>query len=61
MIPATSKRVTDWSRERPRTLIVKDGAIWMWPGVPARNGAERDCAASAKPLGPFVGIHAARL
>jgi hypothetical protein len=34
MHAAPSKRATDWSRERPRTLIVKDGAIWMWPGIP---------------------------
>jgi len=31
---ANLDRTTDWSREGPRTLIVKDGAVWMWPGIP---------------------------
>jgi hypothetical protein len=34
MQTATSRHATDWSRERPRTLIAKDGAVWMWPGIP---------------------------
>lgn len=34
MHSATSKRTTDWSREGPRTLIVKDGTVWIWPGIP---------------------------
>jgi hypothetical protein len=29
-----SCRATDWSREGPRTLIAKDGAVWIWPGIP---------------------------
>jgi hypothetical protein len=34
MQPVNSHHATDWSREGPRTLIVKDGAVWMWPGIP---------------------------
>ena len=34
MQTAPSRQVTDWSREGPRTLIAKDGAVWIWPGIP---------------------------
>jgi hypothetical protein len=39
-------RATDWSREGPRTLIAKDGAVWIWPGIPL--AMEQDGA--VKPL-----------
>jgi hypothetical protein len=34
MQTTNSHRATDWSREGPRTLIAKDGAVWIWPGIP---------------------------
>jgi hypothetical protein len=34
MQTVNSRSATDWSREGPRTLIAKDGAVWIWPGIP---------------------------
>ena len=40
---------SDWLRDRPRTLIAKDGAVWIWPGIPL--AMEQDGSVQTLPNG----------